>query len=65
MQGAISSLNSQLDQNKQFIGAAYDAAKKATGNDVLSMGVVLQMMLSRHLNKIMQALVYLQVFKKS
>ncbi|HFF8267464.1 TPA: glycoside hydrolase family 104 protein [Acinetobacter baumannii] len=35
MQGAISSLNSQLDQNKQFIGAAYDAAKKAAGNDVV------------------------------
>lgn len=35
MQGAVSSLNSQLDQNKQFIGAAYDAARKATGNDVV------------------------------
>ncbi len=35
MQGVISSLNSQLDQNKQFIGAAYDAARKATGNDVV------------------------------
>ena len=35
MQGAISSLNSQLNQNKQFIGAAYDAARKAAGNDVL------------------------------
>lgn len=35
MQGAISSLNSQLDQNKQFIGAAYEAAKKAAGNDVV------------------------------
>lgn len=35
MQGAISSLNSQLDQNKQFIGAAYDAAKRAAGNDVV------------------------------
>ncbi|BFM71460.1 TPA: glycoside hydrolase family 104 protein [Acinetobacter baumannii] len=35
MQGAISSLNSQLNQNKQFIGAAYDAARKAAGNDVV------------------------------
>ncbi|MGR2824237.1 hypothetical protein FY048_01655 [Acinetobacter sp. 1124_18A] len=35
MQGVVSSLNSQLDQNKQFIGAAYDSAKKASGNDVV------------------------------
>ncbi|PNC50265.1 hypothetical protein [Acinetobacter baumannii] len=35
MQSVVNSLNSQLDQNKQFIGAAYDAAKKAAGNDVV------------------------------
>ncbi|HCQ9935467.1 TPA: hypothetical protein OMR11_002819 [Acinetobacter baumannii] len=35
MQNALSSVNSQLDQNKQFINAAYDAAKKAPGNDVV------------------------------
>ncbi|WP_436463104.1 hypothetical protein [Acinetobacter seifertii] len=35
MQNAASSLTSQLDQNKHFIGAAYDAAKKAPGNDVV------------------------------
>lgn len=35
MQSALSSVNSQLDQNKQFINAAYDAAKKAPGNDVI------------------------------
>lgn len=35
MQGAVSSLNSQLDQNKQFIGAAYNTARNASGNDVV------------------------------
>ncbi|MGS4874375.1 hypothetical protein [Acinetobacter nosocomialis] len=35
MQNALSSVNSQLDQNKQFINAAYDAARKAPGNDVV------------------------------
>ncbi|WP_151823437.1 hypothetical protein [Acinetobacter nosocomialis] len=35
MQNAVSSLGNQLDQNKQFIKAAYDAASKAPGNDVV------------------------------
>ncbi|SST98990.1 Uncharacterised protein [Acinetobacter baumannii] len=35
MQNALSSVNSQLDQNKQFINAAYEAARKAPGNDVV------------------------------
>lgn len=35
MQNVLSSVNSQLDQNKQFINAAYEAAKKAPGNDVV------------------------------
>ncbi|WP_241261848.1 glycoside hydrolase family 24 protein [Acinetobacter baumannii] len=35
MKNALDSVNAQLDQNKQFIGAAYDAAKKAPGNDVV------------------------------
>ncbi|MBR7729500.1 hypothetical protein [Acinetobacter nosocomialis] len=35
MQNAISALGNQLDQNKQFINAAYEAARKAPGNDVV------------------------------
>jgi len=35
MQGAVSSLGGQLDQNKQFINAAYSSARNASGNDVL------------------------------
>ncbi|MHC3123222.1 hypothetical protein [Acinetobacter sp. GN11] len=35
MQGVVSSLGGQLDQNKQFINAAYSSARKAPGNDVL------------------------------
>lgn len=35
MQNAISELGNQLDQNKQFINAAYEAARKAPGNDVV------------------------------
>lgn len=35
MKNALDSVSTQLDQNKQFIGAAYDAAKKAPGNDVV------------------------------
>lgn len=35
MKNALDSVNSQLDQNKQFIGAAYDVAKKAEGNNIV------------------------------
>lgn len=35
MQGVVSSLGGQLDQNKQFINAAYNYARNAPGNDVL------------------------------
>ncbi|HHP4677620.1 TPA: hypothetical protein ACSB4D_001469 [Acinetobacter baumannii] len=38
MQRAVSSLEGQLDQNKQFINAAYSSARKASGNDVLING---------------------------
>lgn len=33
--GAIDALKGQQAQNKEFIGAAYDAARKAAGNDVV------------------------------
>ncbi|WP_436872657.1 hypothetical protein [Acinetobacter haemolyticus] len=35
MQNALDSVNTQLQQNKGFIGAAYDAARKAEGNNIV------------------------------
>ena len=33
--GAIDALKGQQAQNKEFIGAAYDAARKSAGNDIV------------------------------